>query len=450
MRDDGFVIEITLIALLIGINGLFAAAEMALVSARKSRLSSLAEAGDRRARAALRLKADPDRFLATIQVGITLVGTLASAVGGVAAIERLEPFLAGLPFAWAEDVAEPVAVVAVVVAITFVSLVLGELVPKSLALRDAERVALLATRGVDLVARLASPVVAVLTATSRLVLRAFGGREQPRRPFHTLEDLRAIAEEAEREGVGLGDVLSGAVEFHERQVREIMTPRARVVSLPLSADLPQALGVLSSTPHSRLPVYDRDPDDVVGMVYARDLYELALRGGALELQRLLQPVLLVPQAKPATALLEEMRRSAQPMAVVVNEHGGVDGIVTMEDLVEVIVGEIPDEGAAAPTVRTLPGGHLEVDGATPVHELNADHMTRLPESTDYVTVAGLVLQRLGSVPRGGESVLVLPHRITVTEVQQRRIARVRIETVAGEPDGGARQRGEETVGAGRR
>ena len=428
MRDDGFMIELAVIGLLILLNGFFAATEIAFVSARRGRLQVLADHGNRKALAALRLKGDMDRFLATVQIGVTVVSTLASAVGGVAAIERLEPLIAALAIPWAAELAEPVAVILVVAGIAYLSLVVGELVPKGLAVRHAESWAVRVAPTIETISRLTRPVVTFLTASSRICLRLLGRKDPDYHAFHTLEDLRAIAEEAQQQGVVQGDLVAGAVEFHERQVREVVTPPPRVVALATKATLEEALIVVRESGHSRFPVYRGSADDIVGFVYARDIYEVALHHRPFDLSKVARKTLVVPENKAATALLADMRRSGVPMAIAVDEHGVFAGIVTLEDLVEVIVGEIRDEHAGArDLVEVLQAGTLEAEGTVPIHELRNDYGMDLPESPQYVSIAGLVLDRLGALPRAGDCVRVPPYRVTVLHMDGVRVARVRIE-----------------------
>ena len=428
MGDDGFLIELALVVLLILLNGFFAATEIAVVSARRSRLQSRAEQGERKALAALRLKDDMDRFLATVQIGVTVVSTLASAVGGVAAIERLEPLIASLAVPWAAAVAEPVAVALVVAGIAYLSLVIGELVPKGLAVRHAEGWAVRVAPTIEAISRITRPVVTFLTASSRVCLRLLGRQDPDYKPFHTLEDLRAIAEEAQQQGVVQGDLVTGAVEFHERQVREVVTPPPRVVALTMRTTVEEALRVVRESGHSRFPLRGESTDDIVGFVYARDIYEVALHRTSFDLPKLVRNALVVPESKAATALLADMRRSGVPMAIAIDEHGVFAGLVTVEDLVEVIVGEIRDEHPGArDLVEVLPAGALEAEGTVPVHVLNDDYGVRLPESSQYVSIAGLVLDRLGALPRVGDRVRVPPYRVTVLHMDGVRVARIRIE-----------------------
>lgn len=436
MADDGFLLELALIAVLILLNAFFAGAEIAVVTARPARLRGLAEEGSRRAAAALRLKEDPDRFLATVQIGVTLVGTLASAVGGVAAIEKLEPALAALPWPWLQALAEPVAVAIVVFAIAYLSLVVGELVPKSLAVRHAETIALWVAPVVEWIGRLARPAVSALTASARALLRLLGQRGADPVPFHSLEDLKAIAEEAGRQGIVTEGIVAGAVEFHEREVREVMTPRPRFAALRAEATLAEAIRTIRETGHSRYPVYEGQLDNVLGFVYARDVYDAFLDGADGGLAGLCRPALSVPAGKRATELLEQMRARGVHLALVVDEHGSLEGLVTLEDLLEVIVGEVHDEHRApTPLVQDLGEGRFEADGSVPIHELHNDHGLELPESPAYVTLAGLMLERLGHIPIPGQSLRVEPYRLTVLALEGRRIARIRIEPV--EAGGGA-------------
>jgi putative hemolysin len=430
MANDGFLLELALIAVLILLNGFFAASEIALVSARTSRLQALADEGRRHALTALRLKADPDRFLATVQIGVTMVSTLASAVGGVAAIERIEPWIASLPMPWAQQAAEPVAVGTVVFGIAYISLVVGELVPKALAVRHAEAFSLRMAPLIDGLSRATRWAVAVLTASSRLCLRMLGRKEETKPTFHTLEDLRAMAKEVKKQGVINADLLTGAVEFHEREVREILTPRPHIRALARDSTLEEALRVVRESGHSRLPVYEGDPDNIIGFVYMRDIYETALQQKPFDLSALVRPALMVPATKPATGLLSEMRKGGIQMAVAVDEHGVVLGLVTLEDLLEVIVGEIRDEHQApAEPVKVLGQRAVEADGSVPIHVLHDDHGLRLPESSGYVTIAGLILDQLGTLPQAGDTLTIPPYLVTVTAMEGRRIARVRIEDV---------------------
>ena len=353
---------------------------------------------------------------------------MASAIGGVAAIERLQPLLASAPLPWLRDLAEPLAVGTVVFSIAYLSLVVGELVPKSLAIRYAETIAMRVARPIELLGRVSGPALTVLSASSRLVLRPLGLRGEAPNPFHTLDDLKAIVREAEDQGIVHGDLLSGAMTFHDRDVREVLTPRNRIEFIALGMSVEEAMDRVAESGHSRYPVYDGNLDNVIGFLYAHDLYAAARRGQRPDLKTLVRPAMVVPASKPATALLAEMRSSRLQMALIVDEHGSLMGLVTLEDLLEVIVGEIQDEHVVREErLVRLPDGGMEIDGAFPLHELNADHELGLPESPEYVTMAGLLLQRLGVLPKAGGALALPPYTITVVRMEGHRIARVRVD-----------------------
>jgi putative hemolysin len=291
-------------------------------------------------------------------------------------------------------------------------------------------VALTTSRALFGFLRLTKAPMSVARAGTRFALRLVGQRGAETRPARTLDDLRDIVREAEQHGLVHGDLVSGAVEFQDREVREVMTPRTRIQALPLGADLQEALRRIGESGHSRFPVFEGDLDNVVGVVYARDVYEAARRGGRVELPRLLYETMVVPWNKPAMSLLGEMRKARCHLALVVDEHGSILGLVTLEDLIEVIVGEIHDErDLPEDAVKSVGAGVLEADGGASVRDLNVDHQLSLPESDAYVTVAGLVLERLGAIPRGGETVDVPGWKLGVLAMEGHRIARVRIERV---------------------
>jgi putative hemolysin len=343
MSDAGFALELALVAFLILVNGFFAGAEIAVNSARRVRIQPRAQAGDPRAQALLRLKADPDRFLAAVQIGVTLVGTLASAVGGVAAVEGLEPLLASLPLPWMRALAEPLAVGVVVFFIAFLSLVIGELVPKSLAVRHADALALTVATPIEWLTRLARLAVAVLSAATGLVLRLFGQRPEAYKPLHTVDDIRAIRDETHAQGVLDTGVVKGVVEFQDCDARLLMTPRSRIVGIPRGSSIEAALRIAGESGYSRFPVYATDLDVIDGMVCARDLYEAQRRGRAGDIAGEVRPALVVPASKKAKDLLAEMRHGQRAMGLVVDEHGVVVGLVTIGDILAAIVGDIPDE-----------------------------------------------------------------------------------------------------------
>ncbi len=425
-------LELGLIAVLILLNGFFAGAEIAVISARRGRIQALAQAGHRGAAALVRLKADPDRFLATVQIGVTVVGTLASAVGGVAAVQRLQPMLATLPFPWLAAIAEPAAVVLVVCAISYLSLVVGELVPKSLAVRHADTLALAVARPIFVLSQASGLLVAFLTRSTRLVLAAFGQSDRVENPFHTLDDLKGFVDEAQAQGLISGDVVRGAFEVQRREARELMTPRPRMAAVPRHATFAEALRIATDSGYSRLPVYDLDTANVVGLLHARDLLAPG-RAQDSGIEELIRPVLTATPPTTGLALLKRMQQERVHLAVVVDEHGATLGLVTMEDVLEAIVGEIRDErDAESEPARQLRPGVWEVEAAVSLEEMRERYGIALPSGEGFVTLAGLVLDRRGALPAVGDELIIPPYRLQVLRLEGARIARVRIEALAGD------------------
>lgn len=426
---------LALIVVLLALAALASAAEAAVLSADRGRLESRAEAGDLRAAAAMRLRTHPEALLAATETVVTLAGCLVAALVAAHAAHAWSspPSLPGVP-AWARPLAGPLAAALGAAGAAFAVLVLADRVPRSLAAHRADRLALQAALPAELLAAAVRPSTGVVAGAARLVLRLVGQSDAELRPRRSLEEVRAIVREAEEQGVVDGDLLSSAVEFQDRQVREVLTPRTRVRSLAVGTAMEDAIRLLSESGHSRFPVYEGTLDNVVGIAYARDLYEAARRGGTLDLRQLMRPALIVPEVKSATSLLAEMRGAHVQMAVVVDEHGSTAGVVTLEDLVEVIVGEIHDEhDTPVDLVRTLAPGVLEVEGSVAIHLLDTDHGLDLPESPAYVTLAGLLLDRLGQIPQGGEVVEIPPYRLTVVAMHGHRVARVRLERLEAAP-----------------
>lgn len=422
--------NIALVLVFVLIGGLFAAAEIALVSLRESQIRTLSERGRRGARIA-RLASHPNRFLAAVQIGVTVAGFFSAAFGAATLSDDLAPVLVGLGLA--EDVAQTTALVVITLLIAYTSLVLGELVPKRLALQRAERVSFILGPPLDVLATLARPVIWLLSVSTDLVVRLFGGDPSVGRDQISSEELREMvsgsSELGEEERRIVGDVFSAG----DRQLKEVMVPRTEVDFL--SADMPvsDAVGHAATQPHSRYPVIDTSPDDVVGFVHVRDLLDPQMAGRTARVGEIARQVLFLPDTKQVLPALSEMRRVGSHLAIVVDEYGGTDGIVTMEDLVEELIGDIRDEydipgpGDDAPSLG-------EVDGLLNLDEFAEQTGVRLPEGP-YETVAGFVISQLGRLPALGESVDTDGHRLEVRELDGRRIARLQVSARPGGPPG---------------
>ncbi|MEV4657463.1 hemolysin family protein [Micromonospora sp. NPDC049301] len=412
--------QLVLVAVLILINAALSGSEMALVTLREGQLRRLARrtrAGDR----LVQLSRDPNRYLATIQLGITLAGFLASAA---AAVSLAGPLVAPLGFLGAA--ARPTAVVLVTVALTFVTLVIGELAPKRLAMQRAERWALLSAGPLDLLARLSRPAVWLLSRATDAVVRLAGGNPRASREETTEEELREMLVSQRGLSAQQREILTGAFDIAGRTLREILVARREVTALP--ADLAAGEGVrrLAAAGRSRAPVTGPGGlDEVTGVVHIRDL----VRAGKGTVGELARPPLLLPVTLPVSDALRQLRLEHQQLALVVDEHGGVDGIVTLEDLLAEVVGELYDEtDRDVREVVREPDGSLLVPGDFPLHDL-PDLGVRLsfPLSREYTTVAGLMLARLRHLPgEPGETVRLPGLTLEVVEVADRAVRRVRL------------------------
>jgi putative hemolysin len=420
-------LELVLIGAGILANGFFAASEIALVSARIGRLAHLRQQGVAGAAVALRLKEAPDTFLATIQIAITTVGTLASAVGGATATEALTPLLASLGLG---RLAQPVALAIVIVVITYVSLVLGELVPKALALRDPERVTAWTAPAVQLVSGLSSGLVRILTASTNMVLRATGLGDTRTSPFISEDEVRYLVTEGAAKGIFEKveeELVHNVFEFADTTVREIMTPRLAVKGLDVATPPDEVVARAAEIAHTAFPVFDGSPDQTVGVATLKELLRAVARHEPPALPTLMHPPLFVPETARISALLRELQRTRYELAMVVDEYGSVIGLVTIEDVVEEIVGEIRPEGETTPSFITrLPDGSLLIDGMAPVNEVERALGVPLPQSRDYTTVAGFLLNELGSVPARGTSTDAAGRRWTVVDMEGPRIRRVKV------------------------
>jgi putative hemolysin len=424
-------LEATLIGFLILVNGFFAAAEIALVSARRSRIQQLRASGDPRARRVAALQEDPDRYLATVQIGVTLVGTLASAVGGAAAIRVLSPLLRQIPLPWLQVAAEPVALAVVVLVISYATLILGELSPKSLGLRHAVGLALGVAGLIDWLARATSPLIRLLTASNRCVLRFVGQKDSGERAFVSEEEVKHMIREGRAQGVfdqTEQELISSVFEFTEATVKEVMIPRPRIQAIEIDTPVDQLLAFIVETGKSRYPIYRRTLDDVVGILYDKDLFRLLAERKPIVLREVLRPAFFAPETAQVSRLLKLLQRRRMPLALVVDEYGVVEGLVTMEDLIEEIVGEIRDETdrEEQPVQRLRDGSYL-ADASITIDDLAEQHHLVFPESSEYETLAGFLLAQLQRLPRRGEGVNFGDWRLTIMDLDGRRIARVKIE-----------------------
>jgi putative hemolysin len=364
----------------------------------------LVDSGSRRARTVLALRNQPERFLATVQIGITVVGAAAAALGGATVAESLRTVLeaVGMP----SRAAGVTALVVVVTTISYLSIVLGELVPKSLALRNAERYALFIGPMLWTVAWAVGPAVRALTASSNVVLRPFGDSTTFTESRLSPEELQELVEQAGKTGAldeETSEIASRALDFGALTAGEIMLPRNRIDALPRNASFEDVKQILLEAGHARMPVYDGTLDNIVGYVSAKDVLALAWEGRLVVLEDLIRPPLFLPESTRATQVLEEMRQRRTAIAFVVDEHGGLSGLLTLRDLIEEVLGVLStdEDQVAEEFVRIEGEGRAVVRGHAPIRELNRALGTDLPEDEDYSTVAGYCLALAGGIPQRG-------------------------------------------------
>ncbi len=416
-------LDIVTVVVIVCIGGFFSASEMALVSLREGQIRALAKRG-RRGQKAARLASDPNRFFSAVQIGVTLA-TLVSGAYGAAT-------LAGFGKSWlirehlSAGWAATLSFVGVTICITFVSLVLGELAPKRIGLQRAPRLSLLAAPLLDRIATLARPVVWLLTRSTNLIVAILGGDPRVGRQAMTEQELRDLVTGAQALSPDERHIVGEVFDAGKRQIREVLVPRTEVLFLDAETTVAEAAAIAASVPHSRLPVYQDSYDNVVGFVHIRDLLGPSVTNRTVPVARISRPVKFLPISKTVLSSLSEMRRERAHLAIVVDDYGGTAGIVTLEDLVEELIGDIRDEyDTEQGQATTLRGGAVEVDGLLNLDEFAEQTGVALPEGP-YETAAGYVLAALGDLPSVGDSVQVAGHTITVTELDGRRVARLRV------------------------
>jgi putative hemolysin len=434
--------DILVVLLIVLVGGFFAAAEMALVSLREGQVRALSQRGKRGQRAA-KLAQDPNRFLSSVQIGVTLATLLSGTFGAATLAGDLKTVFVhqGL----SDGLADALAIAAVTLAISFFTLVLGELAPKRIALQRSESVSLLAAPLLDRISVLARPLVWLLSKSVNLVVRVLGGDPAVARGVMTEEELRDLVVGAQSLGADERRIVGEVFDAGKRQIREVFIPRTEVEFLAADMPLDEAAQIAASTPHSRFPVYRDNYDDVIGFVHVRDLLgpppqdkgqdkgqAQAKRDVVLDVTRTVKQL---PTSKRVIAAMSEMRRDRAHLAIVVDEYGGTAGIVTLEDLVEELIGDIWDEydDSASSQARQLPRGELEVDGLLNLDEFAEQTGITLPDGP-YETVAGYLIASLGQLPQEGDHVDTGAHKLTVTELDGRRIARIRVTPTQAPPE----------------
>lgn len=418
--------ELLIILALTLANGFFAGSELAIVSARVGRLKSMAEAGSRSARQALNLAENPDRFLATVQVGITLIGTFSAAFGGARIGDILAGGIAQVPAL--EPYAETLGLLIVVVIITYLSLVLGELVPKRLAIQNAERVAVIAAPVMTALSVLTRPIVAVLSLSVAGVMRMLGQRDAGENTV-TEEDIEYLVREGTESGVVEHEearIIERVFRFTDRPISAIMTPRTQFTAVSVDQPLSEVLGVFKTSGFSRLPLYEGALDHIVGVLHVKDLLETVVDGSEVDLRAIARPPLFVVESLHGDDVLLQLRQQGAQIAFVIDEYGQIMGLVTIEDLIEELVGEIRDEydQAEEPRYVRREDGSWLIDGLEPYEKAAARVGLPYDDERRHTTLAGVIMDELGRVATVGDTVTLADHVLEVVDMDGRRIDKV--------------------------
>ncbi|HYV73616.1 MAG TPA: hemolysin family protein [Candidatus Binatia bacterium] len=443
------VLRIAAVILLVAANAFFVAAEFALVSIRETRLEQLLAARRMGARTVQKLHQKLDEFIAAVQFGVTMASLALGWIGEAAMARLIEPLFRRLPHA--HIYAHAVSITVAFLLITYMHVILGEIVPKSLALQRTETVALAVAGPIDFFMTLAAPLLAIMTTSARIVLRAFGTKQVREGGVHSSEELKLIVSASHRTGVleaPQEQMIQRALELENIVVREVMVPRPDIFSLPGDMPLDEAFQRVAEETHSRVPVYDsqRGPEHIIGVLYARDLLRwLSYRGGTpgaghphawsseLKVRHLMREVLVVPETKPLTDLLLEFKQKKRHLAVVVDEFGSTAGVVTVEDILEQLVGEIEDEYEIAEPVISPGETTMVLDGGTNIRDLESEYHITLPRDEGFETLAGFVLAKLQRIPQPGDNFEFEGRRYTVVGLDNLRVDSVKIETLQSQP-----------------
>jgi magnesium and cobalt exporter, CNNM family len=419
--------EIILIFVLLILNGVFSAGEMAIVSSRKSKIKELMkDEGNKRAFTLFSMKENPEKFLSAVQIGITLFGTLASAVGGVLAVQYIEPLFKQIAFIG--RFADSIALGLVVLFMTYLFLVIGELVPKYVGMNYKEKVALMIVPLFDFTSRLLFIFVNFLTFTTLFIVNGLSLKKSEE---HIGEgEIKILLEEGRRKGVfdrTEEELIHGVFEFADRSVKEIMVPKPNIYSINVDDSKNVVLEYIVTNEFSRYPVYKDYPDNIVGIVYHKDITRQMWHNEPFSLEKLLKKPFFVPDTMEISRLLKEMQKKRTHMAIVADEYGATVGIVTLEDIMEEIFGEIMDETDVDDLMERQKDGTIVIDGSYSIRDLNNKLNLNLEESPDYETLGGFILTKLQGMARGGEVIYHGPYRFTIGDVEGLRISKVKLE-----------------------
>jgi magnesium and cobalt exporter, CNNM family len=438
------ILHLVAVLFLVSANAFFSAAEFSLVAVRLSRVRLLAERGDPRARMIQELLGDLGRVVSGVQVGITLSSLALGYLGEITLATLLQGWISGIPGHWVLLISHAVAIALAFGFLTFLQVVIGELVPKTISLARAERVALMVAQPFGWFLHTFRWAIDLLDGFAGLLVKALGVVEPPTRTaVRSAEELQVLVSQARERGLlhaAEEKFIQSAIELRQVQVREIMVPRPDIYALPVGADLESVLRMFATTQRSRLPVYEGTLDHILGFVHIKDIAWLLLEWEhrarksqpppEFHLRKMVRGVLIVPETKPASELLVELRARRKGLAMVVDEFGSILGLATLKDILEQMIGQIHDEFDVVERPMLMADGSMVFDAALNVRDLEAEYNIALPDDPAYETLGGYVLDRLGVIPRGGETFEADGYRFTVLEMDRRRISRVRVLPLA--------------------
>ena len=430
-----WLLAIFFILFLIIVSGFFAATEFALISVRRSRVRQLAKGGNSAAKRVQKLLEEPERFLGTVQIGVTLMGTLASAIGGVIAVKHVKPVFLSIQVGFIQKAAEPIAVAVVVGLITYITIVVGELVPKTLAIKHAEKIAFFTSTPINLISKLLFLVLRVLVFSSKAMQKIFKLDRVEESGFISEDEVKYLIREGRKRGVfepSEEDLIHSVFKFTDTMVKEVMVPRTEIVAVESGSDIDTILRTMNEKGFSRLPVYAHTIDNVIGVAYLKDILAFHMEARPFQLDSVLRKPYIVPPNKNVSVLLREMREKRIQLVLVGDEYGGTDGLVTMEDLIEEIVGDIRDEKEKElREIDEIAANRYIVDGRTDIGKVNERLRVQLPEE-EFETIGGFVLGLFGRLPVEGDQIRYANLMFTVLRLRKNRISRLRVLTYISE------------------
>ena len=433
--DLKFWLEIVIILVLVFISGFFSASEIAIIALRKSRIKELAESGDSRAVFVEKLKNNPDNFFAIVQIGMTVTASAASALGGATAILVVKPLIESVPNVAISQAAESISIILVVIIISYTFLVLAELVPKALAIRYSERIALWVGPATWWSLKLLSVFINFLTWSTNLCLKAIGISPEIKRDFiATEEEVKIILTEGLKQGVFEPDehkMIHSVFEFSDIVARNAMTPRTEMVAIEINSSPEETLKAATMESYSRLPVYDENLDNIKGILNVRDILNIFRTGGLIILKDIMRDPLFVPDSRKISEILKDMQRERTHMAIVLDDFGGTAGLITLEDILEEIVGEIQDEyDTEDEAIVMQPDGTAIVQGSVDA-DLVCERFGVKPPEGEFESITGMLIDKIDRIPELGETIEIADLRITILEKKGHRVKRLKVEKLSG-------------------